>query len=1052
MYAKSNLSKDRRFNDGDVIFAQFNAKCFKNVWYKGVIELKANRRSCRSDYSCVFDDGRSHTLPGIELFYLHEIVESSTKETLIFYENNIILLDDYPIYEITNQLPPPLIIPVVAEGGEELPPMIPEPFQSISLPYIRDIIVQEFSIIRDIPKYCRNDFGRAFNQLLNEVSFHNNILAWTNYFMFVPVILRSFKRGGVSHKKSVISSFARRVDQWMGNNDDTLETKTRNRIRLFNDMKQEKLQHQPANRNKKVKKLVSQGKFSKACQELISDESHAPNDDSTYFSLQQKHPDGQPTPKPENIPRPPQHFSVVDILNAINEFPVDSAAGLSRLRPDHIKASLKSFSSNSILGNLLNLTNLFISGNVCIDVQPYLAGAFLSAFVKPQGGIRPIACGDVARRIAGKILARAVQQEAKSLFYPNQQGVAVKEGCEIIVHSWREIIYQKGNDRNKVGVKIDFSNAFNNVNRFRFLDLVKQHVPQLYGYAWYCYGNPSTLFIRNLNRSISSRQGCQQGCPLANILFCLILKSLLDKMLLDHPDFNNLDLNAWFVDDGSLVGDFPVINKFLNLLLELGPDYGLFINIQKTEIIWLSDYSKESDPFDARFKKRFSPNFDILGAPVGDSEFCNNYVLEKAILATKNIIEKLHDLEDAQVEYTLLRNCVSFSRMNYFLRTTPTDLINLSTKKFDSIIHDAISTIITYNLNNMSIEQIQLNTSNGGLGLRNTNLHHHAAYLSSIKSCSRSIRDIINIELVLNPLQQQETRYNLSQILHPIPLQSDDNINHPQSYYSNQIEIVCLNRLLENSDEVSKARLLAVAMPHASAFLEVIPNSFLGLKLTSNEWNASVAYRLGLQIFLKPFPCPMPSCSQTMDIHAKHAVKCQMAGCRIKRHNDIVKLIFKKCQEAALSPLYEPSNVIRNTNERPADWGLPNYPADGIFSAYDLAITDPTQSKYLKNSAHIAGFAANDYAINIKEANYSNALRNRDDINFVPMIIETFGGWCSNAKDFFRMLSRRLSQREVGTQASIILNYLYKQISVKLQIANARMILKRSIFNSISYK
>lgn len=69
---------------------------------------------------------------------------------------------------------------------------------------------------------------------------------------------------------------------------------------------------------------------------------------------------------------------------------------------------------------------------------------------------------------------------------------------------------------------------------------------------------------------------------------------------------------------------------------------------------------------------------------------------------------------------------------------------------------------------------------------------------------------------------------------------------------------------------------------------------------------------------------------------------------------------------------------------------IPDLPKPGLFAAYDLAITDPTQKKYAQFSAVTPGYASNDYAINVKVANYSSALSHHPDVKFTPIILETF--------------------------------------------------------------
>jgi hypothetical protein len=42
------------------------------------------------------------------------------------------------------------------------------------------------------------------------------------------------------------------------------------------------------------------------------------------------------------------------------------------------------------------------------EIQPFIAGAFLIGLSKKDGGIRPIAIGDVFRRLTGKCLASLI--------------------------------------------------------------------------------------------------------------------------------------------------------------------------------------------------------------------------------------------------------------------------------------------------------------------------------------------------------------------------------------------------------------------------------------------------------------------------------------------------------------------------------------------------------------------------------------------------------------------------------------------------------------------
>jgi hypothetical protein len=73
-------------------------------------------------------------------------------------------------------------------------------------------------------------------------------------------------------------------------------------------------------------------------------------------------------------------------------------------------------------------------------------------------------------------------------------------------------------------------------------------------------------------------------------------------------------------------------------------------------------------------------------------------------------------------------------------------------------------------------------------------------------------------------------------------------------------------------------------------------------------------------------------------------MRCGTEGDRVVRHNNLRNLFFKECQKALVAPVLEPTNLVRNCGERPADWGIPDY-RPGRFMAYDVAVTDPTLSK-----------------------------------------------------------------------------------------------------------
>jgi hypothetical protein len=130
-----------------------------------------------------------------------------------------------------------------------------------------------------------------------------------------------------------------------------------------------------------------------------------------------------------------------------------------------------------------------------------------------------------------------------------------------------------------------------------------------------------------------------------------------------------------------------------------------------------------------------------------------------------------------------------------------------------------------------------------------------------------------------------------------------------------------------------------------------------------------------------------------------------------------------------MAPALEPNNLVRNSEERPADWGIADI-TPGVFMSYDVAVTDPTQTAQLAASSVTKAAAAAAY-INVKLAKYSDALQ-YDSLRLTPVVLETFGASKSGA-DFVSDLSRWLAARDGSSSVSFVMNRIYQRVSVILQ-------------------
>ena len=84
------------------------------------------------------------------------------------------------------------------------------------------------------------------------------------------------------------------------------------------------------------------------------------------------------------------------------------------------------------------LINLLARGDAPRNLAPYLAGATLTALPKKDDSIRPIAVGEVWRRLTAKSLCNLYKEETNSFFFPHQIGVGQSLGTEVGLETARQ--------------------------------------------------------------------------------------------------------------------------------------------------------------------------------------------------------------------------------------------------------------------------------------------------------------------------------------------------------------------------------------------------------------------------------------------------------------------------------------------------------------------------------------------------------------------------------------------------------------------------------------
>jgi hypothetical protein len=231
---------------------------------------------------------------------------------------------------------------------------------------------------------------------------------------------------------------------------------------------------------RRCERLVKRQQLSKAAAALSAAKVADVNDE-TAADMQAKHPTGPPVvaiPHLERLPPIPS-VSAKTMRRVLGRFALGTSAGPLGLSAQHLLDCCNVVGSR-LPDALSALVVTMLTRDVPICIRPFLFGARLVALVKKDGGLRPIACGEIFRRLAGKLLCVLHKQHLHDLFLERSQvGVGVPAGADAMVFAARNAARQLSDGYGVV--KLDFRNAFNEVHRSAVLDATAKFLPGLAG-------------------------------------------------------------------------------------------------------------------------------------------------------------------------------------------------------------------------------------------------------------------------------------------------------------------------------------------------------------------------------------------------------------------------------------------------------------------------------------------------------------------------------------------------------------------------------------------
>ncbi|CEJ95204.1 hypothetical protein VHEMI10699 [[Torrubiella] hemipterigena] len=604
--------------------------------------------------------------------------------------------------------------------------------------------------------------------------------------------------------------------------------------------------------------LLEQGFLGRASQALVDQAPLAELTPELKAQLCQKHPIGPKDPfQIRARPHAGQPIKIDAIRTAICTTSKEKAPGLSGWTRSLLDIATADETDGSTCTGVLAMIRHIAEGiRLATAKGSYLLTASrLIALEKDDGGIRPIAIGDMIYRIAMKaVIATLFRPE---MLLPNQLGVSSPGGVEPAIFALQSVIMSDSTEFDTI-TSADESNAFNNRDRTTIATAVLNHAPTLLQASAWALNHPALLVLSD-GTALASAQGVRQDDPLASLLYSLSQRPTIEALQRKLP---NSRIFA-YLDDLYVLGSRkdPEIKP---VLLETFTEHNLELNIRKTKEHKIEDLRTTGLP--------------VLGSFVGPRAARKTFLEKKidnynSILLTLRTLPKQHAL-------LLLKGSINHLLRHLLRQLDPRGLTELW-QQADAATIAALGYIASRRLQPINIEHtalIGIPARQGGLGLI---LHTKVAkqlYAAARDANTATIQFILRGKttpttlLLDEPAHPAETAQSVLKSFYTEQLESLDSISEPER-----------NALAENASYLGRR------------WIEVLPTS-PNTMFTDAEITEGLRNRLLIPI--KPPDLPCTHCAARTAIN--HQDTCKAAQRRYQaRHDQINRAITKtlSCRE-----------------------------------------------------------------------------------------------------------------------------------------------------------
>ena len=597
---------------------------------------------------------------------------------------------------------------------------------------------------------------------------------------------------------------------------------------------------------------------------------------------------------------------------SLDHYPARSGPGPNGARFEHwgtVKADEDAWEEAS------QMVVRFLLGEVPRDFLCANLGSRLIALRKPNGKVRPIACGSVLRRLAARAACAAFRDQVRTACGPYQYAVGRQAGCEQ-VH--KAVTALSAADPRCVFLAFDASNAFNTLPRGVVLDAVAKRLPGLAVVVNNWLGQPTghTYWQANGGKGVvvEATAGVDQGCPLSPALFAMGIADTLDNIIARVGALSSAARVFSYLDDVIVAIPSEHAAAAEAACVEELQRAGLVINTSKTAV-WTKD---PSTPLPESFATKRVSHMKCLGAtapwlhrddalsqlPVHDSADGDAAVAEAA-----RFRERL-----AQLRAGGLRDQAAFQLLQTYSAGCVTHLLRANyeqgswVERLDEVWVGTAGDLAGDVLDETRQKQLFLRLTQGGMGLTSAKETAPLAFLASWAFCLHGVAVTVgavswatlsqrcaSLAVDIRKAEEHVARLGEGKLTPPdwvaCMLEPSSKL---QGLWSRKLKDLHREVLLRELPSDDRVDFRSCGGPGAGGFLEapvardgeataVMPNAHFALAFRD---------RLRLPLCAPGSRCQRRDasgvvCGKELDPRGKHCKLCEFGSARTGRHNSL---------------------------------------------------------------------------------------------------------------------------------------------------------------------